>query len=393
MTSLKRMMMTMTSETITIKHATGKYPILVQPNSLDALGERFQRHNLKGPVGIVTNHKVNDLYGDRVREALKTEGFVTRTILMPDGEPFKNLATVEQLINALLKQKMERNGTILALGGGVTGDVTGFVASILFRGVRWVQVPTTLLSQVDASVGGKTGVNHDLGKNIIGAFHQPELVVIDPQVNLTLETRDRLSGYAEMLKMAFILDPSFLDVLTKYRDKIIDGDDVNMLSRAISRSVALKARVVTEDERESNRRRILNFGHTFAHALEKVTAYKRYRHGEAVLLGMYAGGWLSNQVSGLSNDNWDMMRAILRDVPFDQQVDDLDAAEVVAAMEGDKKTRDDRIHYVLLKRFGDVTITDEVSPTAAQLAVQAMKAAFTQAGADGESDAQSAGKI
>ena len=372
--------MTMSSETLTVKHSTGKYPILVEPKSLDALGEQFERRSLKSPVGIVTNRRVNDLYGDRIREGLRGAGFVTRTVLMPDGERYKNLATVEQLINALLKQKMERNGTILALGGGVTGDVTGFVASILFRGVRWVQVPTTLLAQVDASVGGKTGVNHEFGKNIIGAFHQPELVVIDPEVNLTLETRDRLSGYAEMLKMAFILDPSFLDVLIKYRDKIIDGDDVNMLSRAISRSVALKAQIVTEDERESNRRRVLNFGHTFAHALEKVTEYKRYRHGEAVLLGMYAAGWLSNQVSGLSNDNWEIMRSILRDVPFDQQVDDLDAAKVVAAMEGDKKTRHDRINYVLLKRFGDVTITDAVSPTAAQLAVQAMKVAFSNSG-------------
>lgn len=367
----------MSSETLTVKHTTGKYPVLVELGSLDVLGEQFLRRGLKGPIGIVTNRKVNDLYGDRIRTCLQSAGYTTRTILMPDGERYKNLATVEQIINALLKQKMERGSTVVALGGGVTGDVTGFVSSVLFRGVRWVQVPTTLLAQVDASVGGKTGVNHELGKNIIGAFHQPELVVIDPEVNLTLDPRDRLSGYVEMLKMAFILDPSFLDVLTKYRIQILNGDDMNILGRAISRSVALKARVVNEDERENNQRRILNFGHTFAHALEKVTAYKRYRHGEAVLLGMYSAGWLSNQVSGFSEDHWQTMRNILKEVPFDQQVGDLNPEKVVAAMEGDKKTRNARVNHVLMRRFGDVMITDQVSPTIAQLAVEAMKVAFT----------------
>ncbi len=368
------------SETITVKHSQGKYPVIVQPGILENPGDQFRLRNLKSPVGIITNRKVNNLYGGTLRKALRESGFVTRTILMPDGEQYKNLATVEQIINALLKQKMERNGTIVALGGGVTGDVAGFVASILFRGISWVQVPTTLLAQVDSSIGGKTGVNHDLGKNLIGTFNQPEIVLSDPKIILTLDPRDRLSGYAEMLKTAFILDPSYLDVLTNHREQILGGDDINMLGRAVSRSCALKAQVVGEDERESNRRRILNFGHTFAHALEKYTNYKRYRHGEAVLLGMYAAGWLSNQVSGLSRDQWETMRGILKAVPFNRKVNDLDPEGVAAAMDSDKKTLNARLHFVLLRRFGDVTITDQVSPTVVQLAVQAMKVGFSEPG-------------
>jgi len=363
---------------LTIRHLAGEYPIYVEPGSLYSLGKRMTVAGLRGPVGIITHPHLNDQIGEAVRANLMAAGFQTRTVLVPDGERFKKLATAEQVINALLEQKMERNGTILALGGGVIGDLAGFVAAIIFRGVNFVQVPTSLLAMVDASVGGKTAVNHPRGKNLVGAFHQPQMVLIDPELLSTLSERDRIGGFAEMLKMGLIRDAAYVARLQEAREAILGLTDLDVVAETVARSCELKAQVVELDEREQGLRRTLNFGHTIGHAIERTSRYGTFRHGEAVLLGMYGAAWISNQLKHLGDAEWRQVAELLKAIPLEQSVQDLDPVAIEAATHFDKKVADNRVHFILLKGIGATLINDRVPIKLVQQAVQQIKQTWSE---------------
>jgi len=359
-----------------VKHQTGEYEILVGQGLLDKLVVHLQEVDVAGPIGIITNSTVNDLYGDQLRESLKKAGLVTRTILIPDGEKFKTLASTEQVISALIAQGMERSGTIITLGGGVTTDLGGFVASILFRGIKLVHIPTTLLAMVDASVGGKTGVNHISGKNLIGSFYQPDLVVMDVDTLKTLDPRDQISGYAEMLKTGVIRDLDYFEFLADHLEQLLKLGSSQELIQAITRSCEIKAEVVEADEKEADLRRILNFGHTIGHAIETSIGYGEIRHGEAVVLGMYAAGWLSNQVGSLTLEAWEKLAEILLGIPIPISVDSLDPIAIEQATRLDKKVANSQLHFVLLNRLGEAEMKSGIPTIMIKLAVEALKTAW-----------------
>ncbi|MEA3287405.1 MAG: 3-dehydroquinate synthase [Candidatus Marinimicrobia bacterium] len=363
---------------IEIAHQVGKYTLLVGADLLSDLPQLLESIDASGPVGIITNSKVNELYGAALRESLKTAGVVTRTILIPDGEEYKTLASAEQVISALIEQGVERSGTIITLGGGVTTDLGGFVASILYRGIKLIHIPTTLLAMVDAAVGGKTGVNHSSGKNLIGSFYQPDLVVLDVSTLVSLGQRDRVSGYAEMLKMGAILDRDYFEFLTSNMDELLNSTPADVLVRVITRSCELKAEVVEADEKETDLRRILNFGHTLGHAIETTLGYGEVRHGEAVILGMYGAGWLSNQVGQFAERDWaDLARVLLR-IPLRVTVDRLNADAIEQATRRDKKVANTQLHFVLLKKLGATQIHTAVPKLMIKLAIEATKNAWKE---------------
>lgn len=363
---------------LTIKHQTGRYDVLIGSGILKEMPTYLAAIQASGPIGIITNGTVNELYGGVLREILRGAGYVTRTILIPDGEEFKTLASAEQVISALIAQGMERSGTILTLGGGVITDLGGFVASIIFRGVKLVHVPTTLLAMVDASVGGKTGVNHKLGKNLIGSFYQPDLVVMDVETLTSLEHRDRVSGFAEMLKMGAIRDPEYLDLLAAHQEAFINASPSPMLVEGLARSIELKALVVEEDEHEADLRRILNFGHTIGHAIETTLGYGVIRHGEAVILGMYAAGWLSNQLAGLSGSQWEKLRGILKAVPLVAPIQQLDSNAIELATRTDKKVVNSQLFFVLLRDIGTTQMQAGIPALMVKLAVDGIKKAWQE---------------
>lgn len=257
------------------------YDIKVERKSLSGLGEALKALGFTGSCCIVTNPTVGALYLDEVKSSLNDAGFRVLSFEIPDGEEYKNLSVASSVIDKLVDERFERGSLIIALGGGVVGDLTGFVGSAYLRGIPYVQVPTTLLSQVDSSVGGKTAVNHSKGKNLIGAFYQPRLVFIDPEVLKTLDMREIRAGLAEVVKYGIIKDPDFYEFLESSGAKLLDYSSTE-LEKAIIRSCELKASIVSDDETETGVRAILNFGHTFGHAIEAITEYKTYKHGEAI---------------------------------------------------------------------------------------------------------------
>lgn len=261
------------------------YQVLIQPRILPQIGRVLHDVGLSGRVGIVTNTVVNELYGRVVLRSLKQAGFSPFLVVIPDGEQAKSIHWLSKILDALVTQRLERQDVVLALGGGVVGDVAGFAASVYLRGVPFVQVPTTLVAQVDSSVGGKTGVNHPIGKNLIGAFYQPRVVVVDPQALQTLPKREWIAGLAEVIKYGMIADPKFFEYLEQHVEGLREQAE-DVIPTVIRRCCEIKAEVVGGDERESGRRRILNYGHTVGHALETWGRYRTWIHGEAVGIGM-----------------------------------------------------------------------------------------------------------
>ena len=364
------------SSILKITHETGSYEIHVGQNLLDQVAELISSVGASGPIGIISNATVNDLYGGSIREALKQAGFVTRTILIPEGEEYKTLASAEQVMSALISQGMERSGTILTLGGGVVTDLGGFVASILYRGVKLVHIPTTLLSMVDAAVGGKTGVNHSSGKNLIGSFYQPDLVIMDVKTLDSLQLRDRISGFAEMFKMGVIRDTIYLAFLVDHMDECLAPESSDILIQAIARSCELKAEVVEADEKEADLRRILNFGHTLGHAIETTLGYGVVRHGEAVILGMYGAGWLSNQVGDLSKNDWEKLSTMLVKIPMELSLEALNPDAIEQATRMDKKVANSQLNFVLLHRLGEAYMQTGIPTLMIKLAVDAIRTAW-----------------
>lgn len=331
------------------------YDIVIAPRLLERTPELLQACGARPRLFLISNQKVFKLYGERLRNCLNSSHFQTTEILIPDGEKYKNLQTLEYIYTYLIAQGADRQSTILALGGGVTGDIAGFAAATFHRGVPYIQIPTTLLAQVDSSVGGKTGVNHTLGKNLIGAFYQPHFVVVDTDTLATLPAREYRSGLYEVLKYGLIYDLGFYEYL-EARMEDVQNRVPEALETVISRCCEIKAEVTSLDESETDLRRILNFGHTFGHALEAATGYTEMTHGEAVGHGMIAATLLSERKGYLDEPTSGRIIACIQRIGKLPQISGLSIESVLEAMARDKKRQQERTHFVLLRQIGKTVI-------------------------------------
>lgn len=333
------------------------YPILIGP---ELLGSRDLTPFVAGnQVMIVTNDTVAPLYLERAKACFR--GKHVDTVILPDGEQYKDWQTLNRIFDGLLKQRHTRKTTLVALGGGVVGDMTGFAAACYQRGVPFIQIPTTLLSQVDSSVGGKTGINHPLGKNMIGAFHQPRAVLIDTDSLQTLPAREVSAGLAEVIKYGLIRDTEFLAWLEDTMDALV-ALEPRALAEAIYRSCACKAEVVALDEREGGLRAILNLGHTFGHAIETYAGYGNWLHGEAVGTGMLMAAELSALEGMISRADCDRVGRLVRRAGLpDRPPAGMTANDFLGLMAVDKKNVDGQLRLVLLRALGDAIVTADAS--------------------------------
>lgn len=344
--------------TLTVELGARSYPIHIGTGLL-ATPDLYRPHLRGSQVMIVSNETVAPLYLDPVRQAL--DGFQIREVILPDGEVYKTLDVWNRIFDALLAERFSRDCTLIALGGGVIGDMTGFAAACYQRGVDFIQVPTTLLAQVDSSVGGKTGINHPAGKNMIGAFHQPRAVIADTDTLGTLPQRELSAGLAEVLKYGFIRDAEFLDWLECHMTALMSRDP-DALAQAIQRSCELKAQIVAEDEfeSESGSRALLNLGHTFGHAIETGVGYGAWLHGEAVGAGICLAAALSARLGWLAEAELARTRRLIAGagLPTDRPAD-LSPERMLELMAVDKKVLAGRLRLVLLKTLGDAVVTSE----------------------------------
>lgn len=344
-------------QTLSVDLGDRSYPIYIGSELLSN-SDLYAPHIKGKQVMIVTNDIVAPIYLEDVKQALK--GYQVDTVILPDGEKHKDLKTLNKIFDALLEHRHNRTTTLIALGGGVVGDMTGFAAASYQRGVNFIQVPTTLLSQVDSSVGGKTGVNHPLGKNMIGAFHQPQAVIADTDALETLPLAEMAAGMAEVIKYGLICDAEFYDWLQDTVASLMSGD-ADLLAEAIFRSCENKAQVVSQDERESGIRAILNLGHTFGHAIEAHQGYGSWLHGEAVGAGMMMAADLSARMGALTDAEVLKLRRLLQaahlpvEGPHNMSCDDY-----ISRMAVDKKVLDGTLRLVLLKKIGEAYVTSEV---------------------------------
>jgi len=337
------------------------YEIHIEPECLASIG--LATSNLFGTPTrclIVTNETIEPLYLACVRSSLETSGWNVETCILPDGEKYKNCESWMKVMDALMASKLSRNEPAIALGGGVIGDMTGFAASCYRRGIPFIQVPTTLLAQVDSSVGGKTAINHPHGKNMIGAFYQPRLVWIDPNVLITLEVRELRAGIAELIKYGLIRDASFFEYLETHVQSLL-ALEPEVVSEVILTSCQHKAEVVMADETEQGMRALLNLGHTFGHAIESMTHYTEYLHGEAVALGTLMAARLSHML-GYSSENLEpRILRLYEETGLPTAIPQFTADGWLDAMGHDKKNVGSRIRYILLKEIGDAFIAEDVS--------------------------------
>lgn len=341
---------------IRVELAERSYNIMIGNGILEDTGSTIQKFEFSNKLALISNPTVYDLYGKTVSESLKASGHDLIEVLLPDGEEYKSLASTEKIYELLLKAKLDRKSALIALGGGVIGDITGFAASTYMRGIDFIQIPTTLLAQVDSSVGGKTGVNHPLGKNMIGAFWQPRLVWIDTATLGSLPRREFISGLGEVIKYGVIWDEDFFAYLESNRDKILSLDK-EALTHIISRSCEIKSEVVSKDERESGLRAILNYGHTIGHAIETITGYTKYLHGEAVAIGMYMEARLSQQLGLIDNKAVARIKALIDSYELPSEMtDEIRINDLMEKMQIDKKTVGGKLHFVLPEKVGSVRI-------------------------------------
>ena len=333
------------------------YNIVIGSRILPKLGLRVKKFR-PSKIAIISNKTIFPLYRDLLFGPLRQYHIVPEIILLPDGEEYKDLLWTYYIHGELLKARFDRNSLLIAFGGGVVGDITGFIASTYMRGIRYMQVPTTLLAQVDSSVGGKTGVNHPLGKNMIGSFYQPSLVLIDVDILRTLPKREFYAGMAEIIKYGVISDRELFDYLETHIEDILSLGDG--LIHVIRRSCEIKAEVVSKDEKEGGLRAILNFGHTIGHAIETVTGYKRFLHGEAVAIGMCAAADLAVRMNIFREDEANRLRGLVEKYSLPSRIpDDLNVSEMMNAMEVDKKARAGRLRFILPEAIGRVRIEED----------------------------------
>ncbi|MCX7918801.1 MAG: 3-dehydroquinate synthase [bacterium] len=345
---------------IKVKLDKRSYYILIQPGIINLVGEHLLQFGFSKRIGIVTNPTVGKYYVEPVECSLLRAGFKPKLYSIPDGEEYKNLDVVRDIYTRLVLDEFDRNSALIALGGGVIGDITGFVAATYLRGIPFIQIPTTLLAQVDSSVGGKVGVNLPLGKNLIGSFYQPKLVLTDPNVLFTLPEREFRAGLAEVVKYGVIYDAVFFAWLERNISNI-KKLDASCLTYLITRCCQIKAEVISQDETEQGLRAILNFGHTIGHAIETLTNYTQYRHGEAVAIGMVAAGKLAHNLSLFDRHQLQRLQDLLVNIGLPIQLPHLAISKFLDTIYRDKKVRNQKLRMVLPKKIGLVTLVDNIS--------------------------------
>jgi 3-dehydroquinate synthase len=349
------------AEEVPVELGERSYGILIGEDLLGRVGERLRALGLGERICLVSTPPVFELYGAAVLESLEGAGFAVTVADVPDGEESKALGRLEELYDLALAAGLDRSSAFLALGGGVIGDLTGFAAATYMRGVDFVQVPTTLLSQVDSSVGGKVAVNHPRGKNMIGAFHQPRAVFIDTGTLATLSRRDYLAGIAEIIRYGAALDKDFFSWLEENMESLL-AQDREVLGKAVATSCAIKAGIVAADERETKGlRSSLNYGHTFAHALETVTNYGVFRHGEAVAIGMVCAARLAARLGICPPEEARRQVALIRAAGLPMTMKGYDPGRIIAAMSLDKKAEGGKPKFVLTEKVGSVNIYNDIS--------------------------------
>lgn len=351
----------MSKKTIPVRLADRSYKILVERGSLTRLAEILDG-NLEirsKRIAIISDRTVFDLYGAAIRRDLTPLASGISTVILPPGEPSKTFANANKIVGILARDRMHRGDWVLALGGGVIGDMAGFVAAIYMRGVPVIHVPTTLLAQIDSSIGGKTGVNHSVGKNLIGAFHQPALVVTDPAALRTLPDRELRSGLYEAIKYGCILRPSLFRLIETHMPKLL-AKDSETLEQVIAECARLKAQVVEKDERESGLRAILNFGHTAGHAVETVTRYRKFTHGEAVGFGMIVAGRIAQEMRALDPRHARRIEEVILSVGPLPSLSANQVPLILRALLHDKKIKAGKLSFVLPRALGRVELRDDV---------------------------------
>lgn len=361
--------------TVNLSLGARSYTVHVENNSLDSVGYLTGRLRLSGKAAVISDSNVYPLYGDKVIQSLEDAGYATSLHVFEAGEASKNLGTVEQIVNEMVAEGHDRSSFVVALGGGVVGDMAGFIASIYYRGIPFIQIPTTVMAQVDSSVGGKTAVDIAGGKNLIGAFHQPSLVVADPTTLLSLPPRVLREGMAEMVKHAAIRKPHMLQTLHQLADEIDLGFTLNTIEKLpsiIADNIAIKARIVEEDERETRGvRAYLNLGHTLGHGIEASVPYGDLLHGEVVSLGLRGALWLSRKYCGLSEraerEVLETLAALELPLTLPEGVEVERALKFTAS---DKKFSGGAIRFVLLAAPGEPVLSEEVTPEDLAAAMQ-----------------------
>jgi len=346
-------------KTLTVNLDDRSYPIYIGVELLQNLA-LIQKHIQTKAVCIVSNTTVSKLYLSELKKSLNDYRVIE--VILEDGEQFKNADSLNQIYTALLNNQFNRDSTIIALGGGVVGDIAGFAAASFMRGIPFIQIPTTLLSQVDSSVGGKTGINHPLGKNMIGAFYQPQAVIIDMYVLKTLDLREISAGLAEVIKYGLIWDRPFFDYLESH---MTDLKNLNLtqLDHAIYRSCEIKAEVVSQDEKEAGLRAILNLGHTFGHAIENCLGYGEWLHGEAVGCGMVMAAQMSLVHGWINDTDFDRIRKLIQAADLPIEKPQIPLHDFLAAMSLDKKNKNQDIYLVLQQGIGKAIVTKDYSFT------------------------------
>ncbi len=354
---------------ITVHLGPRSYPVVVGIGALSSVGERLRTLGGGSKVALVSDRSVMRLHGGRVTESVRAAGFALTHVIVPEGESAKALAVAERCWDELLAAGMDRTSTVLALGGGAIGDLAGFVAATYMRGINVVQLPTTVLAQVDASIGGKTAIDHPRAKNLIGAFHQPRLVLVDPGAVVTLPDREFRSGLAEVVKHGIVADEAYF-VEVEQHTALLLARDLPTLERIIGGSCRIKASVVERDEQEAELRAVLNYGHTIGHALEAVTEYGRWAHGEAVSIGIAVAARLAHRLGYASLETVVRQERLLEALGLPVRLPDVDHAAVLAAIGRDKKSRDGKVPFVFAPRIGEFRLVFDV-PTDAVRAVLA----------------------
>ncbi len=345
---------------LSVNLADNSYDIVIERGALASLGARCRALGLKGVAAVVSNPTVAALYGTVVQESLAVAGFTVAQIEIPDGEEFKNSSTLNQLYDDLLAAGVDRGSFVVALGGGVVGDVAGYAAATWMRGVPFVQVPTTLLAQVDSSVGGKTGIDHPKGKNLIGAFYQPRLVLIDVDTLATLDQRQFRAGLAEVIKYGVAIDHTFFEFMESNSAAIL-AMEPDVLEEIVLRSCQLKAQVVELDEKESGLRAILNYGHTLGHAFEALSGYRGLVHGEAVAIGMVLAARISAAEGLCSQEDIARIAALITRCGLPFEIPHYDRQQLLDAVAADKKSKSGNITFICNKGIGMYAMSHHTS--------------------------------
>ena len=349
---------------IKVSLTNNPYEVVIGESSLKSIGNELSKIGFKEGLKIlvVSNKEVSDYYGDAIIDSLIKSNYNPKLLILKAGEEQKNQSSINLIHDAAYEARLERGSLMIALGGGVIGDMTGFAAATWLRGIHVVQIPTTLLAMVDASIGGKTGINHPKGKNLIGAFHQPKLVLIDPETLVTLPKREFKAGMAEIIKYGVISDLNLFELLENQENiSKLSSLEENLLIEIIKRSAQSKAEIVIKDEKESGVRAFLNYGHTFGHVIENLCGYGKWLHGEAVAMGMVAVGQLAVQRGLWKGIEAERQKKLIEKAGLPSKWPGLELENVLSTLKGDKKVKDGKISFVMPLKIGEVKIFNNIS--------------------------------